>query len=216
MKRVLIVEDLVVFQRTLGEAINSLSQAWMMNIFASGKEALAFLREQSEPPDLALIDLGLPDISGVEVIRELHRDHPQVPILVLSMFSTDEKVMDAIHAGAMGYVLKDDETFAITDAIGQVMTGHFPISPMVARYLVKVASEVGPKHATPLPNSPRLSRQERVLLEHIAAGRTYSEAANLMELTLSTVQSYSRNLFRKLDAHSQTQAIAKAKGYQLL
>lgn len=218
MKRVLIVEDLPVFQQTISESLQEMSTPWVMNIFGSGREALSFLREMKTPLDLALIDLGLPDISGVELIRELHSQYPEVPILVLSIFSTDDKVMDAFRAGAMGYVLKDDDCFAISQAVEQVMTGDFPISPMVARYLVEVATAAAPepKMVKKPPNSPRLSRQERVLLEHIAAGRSYSEAADHMKLSLSTVQSYSRNLFRKLDAHSQTQAIARAKDFQLL
>lgn len=213
LRQALIVEDDPLFQRVIGEAFSALDEPWLMHAFRTGGEALTFCQAQGQGLDLALVDLGLPDISGEEVIRSLHARKPTAPIMVISVFSDEDKVLAAIRAGAVGYILIGNECFEITQAIRQVLDGQFPISPMVARYLFKLAAPVG---APPSGEQPRLSPRERVLLEHIAAGLTYAEAAQRMGLTLATVQSYSRNLFRKLDCHSQTQALARARASGLV
>lgn len=220
MKTILVVEDTPIFQAVIEAALEDLSIETQAQMFTTGNAAINFCEMRSAAPDLALVDLGLPDMSGIEVIERLRLMHPEMPILVISVFSSERKVIDAVRAGAMGYVLKGDDSMALSQAIAQVFDGHFPISPPVARYLFELASTAPLKtvsgdersdYSGALAAVPKLSKQERILLDHIAAGLSYREAADSMGLKLSTVLSYSRNLFRKLEVHSKTQALVKAR-----
>lgn len=213
LQQALVVEDDPVFQRAIGAALSALSGNWLIRSYRTGREALDSCRDESNPPTLALVDLGLPDMAGETVIQNLRIRHPKLPILVISVFSDEHKVLNAIRAGAMGYILKGDDGFEMTTAMRQALDGNFPISPILARYLFQLA---GKPEAAAVADVPKLSRKERELLGHIASGRTYAEAAKEMGLTLATAQSYSRNLFQKLDCHSQTQALLRAREYQLL
>jgi DNA-binding NarL/FixJ family response regulator len=218
MKTILVVEDTPIFQAVIESALGDLAIETEPQVFSTGRAAISFCEMRSVPPDLALVDLGLPDMSGIQVIERLRAIHPEMPILVISVFSSERKVIDAVRAGAMGYVLKGDDSMALSQAITQVFDGHFPISPPVARYLFVLAS-TAPLRATEADDQdemlagrvPKLSKQERILLDHIAAGLSYRDASESMGLKLSTVLSYSRNLFRKLQVHSKTQALVRAR-----
>lgn len=214
MKRVLIVEDTPEFQEALADLLGQMGHSWQIFSFVSGLAASDFLSQSTTPVDLALIDLGLPDMPGAELIAEIHQKWPEVSIVVISVFTNAEKVLTAIRAGAIGYLVKSDSE-AIKQGIEQVLAGEFPISPMVARHLIDLVAESAVSSPNESITSP-LSPQEHRLLEHIANGLSYAEAAEAMALTLSTIQTYSRNLFRKLDVHSKTQAIVKARGAGLI
>ncbi len=218
MKNVLVIEDTPLFQAVIQSALDDLPFKTRAIRFATGSAAISYCLKAAVGPDLALVDLGLPDMSGVQVIERLREIYPDMPVLVISVFSSERKVVDAIRAGAMGYVLKGDDDIQLSRAIVQVLCGQFPISPVVARYLFELASgsaagrPPGPEgQADEMDGLPRLSPQEMALLEHIASGMCYRDAAESMGLKLSTVLSYSRNLFRKLEVHSKTQALLRAR-----
>ena len=213
LQQALIVEDDPVFQRAMAEAVTRLGSHWSTLSCRTGGEALTLCRAESRRLALALVDLGLPDMPGETVIQELHSRYPELPILVISVFSDEQKVLNAIRAGAVGYILKGDEGFDMTTAMQQVLAGTYPISPILARYLFQLAGKDEPAVLTGVP---KLAPRERELLEHIAQGRSYTEAAAEMAVTLSTVQTHARALFRKLDCHSRTQALLKARKYRLL
>ena len=212
-RQVLVVEDDPVFQRAIGEAVAQLGTRWLMHAFRTGAEALACCDDPGVNLDLALVDLGLPDRDGIDIIRAIHDRFPAVPILVISVVSAETRVLKAIRAGALGYILKGDSSISMTRAIEQIMVGNYPISPKLARYLFKLAGR-GP--AADAPELPRLTSKETELLQQIAAGKSYAQAAGAMGVALSTVQSYIRNLYRKLDVHSQTQAVSRAREHGLL
>jgi len=209
MKRVLIVEDTPEFQDALADLLGEMNQPWQVFGFINGQSTLDFIDQGARPVDLALVDLGLPDMSGVDLIEKIHEIWPEVPIVVISVFTNSEKVLNAIRAGAIGYLVKSDPD-AIAQGIEQVLAGEFPISPLVARHLIDIVNQSPNPDKESAVESP-LSPQEQRLLQHIANGLSYAEAAEAMNLTLSTIQTYSRNLFRKLDVHSKTQALVKAR-----
>lgn len=214
MKRVLIVEDTPEFQDALADLLSQMKQPWQVFGFVNGQSTLEFVDQGARPVDLALVDLGLPDMSGVDLIEKIHEIWPEVPIVVISVFTNSEKVLNAIRAGAIGYLVKSDPD-AIAKGIEQVLAGEFPISPLVARHLIDIVSQSPNPDKESAVDSP-LSPQEQRLLQHIANGLSYAEAAEAMNLTLSTIQTYSRNLFRKLDVHSKTQALVKARDAGIL
>lgn len=218
MKHAFIVEDTDEFRTLLARQLHALPYAWQITAFAAGTEALNAIASLPQPPDIALIDLGLPDVEGAEVIRALHAAFPELPILVISVYAREDKVLEAVRAGAKGYLLKDDEQ-AIARGVQEALAGNFPISPVVARHLFTVLREeeeaTSPVSAIN-PSKPRLAPQELRILALIQQGLSYGQVAEEMGLALSTVQSYSRNLYRKLDVHSQTQALARARAEGLI
>ena len=129
--------------------------------------------------------------------------------MVISAIRAERVVIEAIRAGARGYILKTDSEAVIADAIADVLQGNYPISPALARALFKLAG--APEQRSEEEAEFRLSPRELETLQHIARGNSYNATAALMGVALSTVQTNIRNLYRKLDVTSQVQAINKAR-----
>lgn len=205
--RVLIVEDNAIFQEQLYDAISIIAHYSQVHRAFDGNAYREIIDQIERPFDLALIDLGLPDMSGIEIIRDLRQRSPETIILVISVISNQDTVIAAIRAGARGYILKGETQSAIADAVQDVMAGNYPISPAIARYLFRLAGQ----EINPLEPAIELTSREEETLRLIAAGHTYAEVAGLLDVSLSTIQTYIRSLYRKLGAHSQVQAVIKAR-----
>ncbi|MFO1414275.1 MAG: response regulator transcription factor [Burkholderiales bacterium] len=213
-RSILVVEDNPQFVREIQRAIAATGDPGATTTTcATGSDALAFVGRADCAIDLALIDLGLPDMSGIEVIRAIHRRFPDVPIMVISVASSEESVLDAIRAGARGYLLKGDPGAEMATAIDEVLRGNYPISPSLARALFRLA---GAPAAAPDAPAFELTQRELETLQLIARGHSYKEVAREMNVALSTVQSNIRNLYRKLEVHSHGQAVTKARDAGLL
>jgi two-component system nitrate/nitrite response regulator NarL len=205
-REVLIVEDDPAFTRLLSNAVHKLSSPWVPRCFETATDALSYAQSDRAQLEIALVDLGLPDLSGIEVVRELRSRFADIPILVVSVISSERSVLAAIRAGARGYILKDDPETSVLQAMQEALQGNYPISPALARYLFKLAGS-----ETPSADIPALTPKELELLQHMAKGCSYTEAARRMHISVSTVQTHIRNLYRKLDVHSQVQAVTKAQ-----
>lgn len=214
-RRILIVEDNNVFAGQIAKAVGRVNAGYQISLCRTGKQALDLVQDAGEHFDLALVDLGLPDISGIEVIHEVRRRFADIPIMVISVISAESAVLAAIRAGARGYILKGESEALTATAIEDVLCGNYPISPALARSLFKLAGANAPS-ASAANNPFDLSPREFETLKHIARGHNYSEVAKLMGISMSTVQSNIRNLYRKMDAHSQMQAVAKARDAGLI
>jgi DNA-binding NarL/FixJ family response regulator len=206
----LIVEDDPTFEAAMRSAIANLG-GWEATCFRNASDGLRYLDSPDARVDLALIDIGLPDISGIEVVSRVRDKHPEVPIMVVSVISAERSVLAAIRAGAQGYVLKEDSATEIAEALRQTLQGNYPISPALARYLFKLAG--ARDRAADLAE---LTPKELELLKHLSRGRSYAEAGKEMEIAISTVQTHIRNLYRKLDVHSQVQAVTRAQDRGLI
>lgn len=207
----LIVEDDPTFASAMRLAVGQLGAHWQVVACASASDALSYLETAKAQVDLGLVDLGLPDISGIEVISKIRSRFRDIPIMVVSVISAERSVLAAIRAGARGYILKDDSTTMIAAALQQSLQGNYPISPALARYLFKLAgSSESPSEFA------ELTPKELELLRHLSRGRSYAESAQEMSIALSTVQTHIRNLYRKLDVHSQVQAVTKAQDHGLI
>lgn len=207
----LLVEDDPAFELSLSQALHELNPACRIDCTRTGEDALRLIDRARKSPDLALVDIGLPDVSGIEVISRLRERFAELPILVISVISAERSVLAAIRAGARGYLLKDDPPQLIRESIDQAVQGNYPVSPSLARYLFKLAGEPSPPG-----DFARLTPKERELLKHLANGSSYADAAEKMAVAVSTVQTHIRSLYRKLDVHSQVQAINKAQEHGLL
>jgi two-component system, NarL family, nitrate/nitrite response regulator NarL len=208
---VLIVEDNPQFLFHLSDAVRGMGNEWKIQSAETASDAISLLENGGQPYRLALVDIGLPDRSGVDVIRTLSVIQPDVPVLVVSVISTEETVLAAIRAGARGYLLKDDSASTIRDAIAQVLNNQYPISPALARSLFRLAKSA-PEHAS----VPPLTTRELDVLVALSQGMTYPEIADSLDLSISTIRTHIQKIYRKLNAKTGSEAVATAKSNQLI
>ena len=172
--------------------------------FGSMEEALPNIGKHL--PDVALIDIGLPGISGVEGIRRLRVQHPDLLLLVLTVYGDDERIFEAMCAGACGYLLKKTPPAQLLESLRDVVNGGAPMSPEVARRVVQLFQKFRP----PESSDHHLSPTEMRLLKLLAEGHHYKTAAAEMEISINTVSYHLRSIYRKLQVHSKSEAVAKA------
>ena len=167
---------------------------------------LATAREAvlSEVPDLAVIDLGLPDGSGLSLISELQAAHPNTYKVVSTVFGDDRHLFDALRAGAQGYVLKDESRQALCAMFQGILKGEPPLSPSVARRVLKHF------HAPREDPALDLTARERDVLTLLAKGCTVRHVAELLEITPNTVSGYVKTIYRKLNVSNRAEATLAA------
>jgi DNA-binding NarL/FixJ family response regulator len=221
--RVVVVEDNHQNRLFLESCIQGHKQLSLVASFATLQPAQAWFADHDA--DLLLVDLGLPDGSGLSLMRQVNQRWPQCDMLVVSMFGDEENVVASIEAGAVGYVHKDDEAADIAQTLLAVKQGASPISPMIARHLLRrmqpgatpVREAVVPSQ--PVPNDDAvvaLTKREQEVLEYIARGFSYAEIARLQGITVHTVQTYIKKLYGKLAVHSRSEAVYEANRLGLL
>jgi DNA-binding NarL/FixJ family response regulator len=209
----LVVEDDLFFQSVITEALSACSVSVTPALVSSAQEAIAFLEDNHALTSLALIDLCLPDMHGVALIRQIRQKWPKVVCIVVSGSQSRESVMPAIEAGAVGYVVKGDPHLSIGDAISLVREGLNPISPELTSFFVELVQN---RKSERIKTALGLTRRECELLEHFSRGESYKRAAIHMGVGVSTIQTHTRNLYRKLGARSSLQAVMRAKAEGLL
>ena len=207
MVRVLIADDHPVFRfglRTLLKADPLLS---VVGEAMNGKEAVARASELS--PDVILMDLNMPGMNGIEAIRHILDDHPQVHILVLTMFDDDDSVFAAMRAGARGYLLKGAEGVETLQAIRVVSTGEAIFSPAIAQRLMQYFG--APRLPGPSQPFPGLTDREREVLSLIAQGYTNQAIAEQLVISPKTVRNHISSIFSKLQVTGRLEAILRVK-----
>lgn len=228
--RVLIVEDDPQMRAFFSASVQRSGQLSLVGAAASVAEAKTWLDGAARPVDVLLIDLGLPDGSGLEVIRHARRCHPACEALVISMFGDEDNVLASIEAGALGYIHKDAAPDDIANTILEMKAGASPISPMIARrvlfkyHSMQSNSAVAPavvtrdaiKNEVIESGKGLLSRREQEVLELVARGFAYSEIAEQKGLSVHTIQTHIRSLYGKLEVHSKMEAVLEATRMGLL
>jgi DNA-binding NarL/FixJ family response regulator len=215
---VLIVEDEPEFMRRFSDAVLADPALHLVAAVSTGRAAQAML--DAVRPDVMLVDLGLPDISGVEVIRHAVTKHPGCDALVVTMFADDEHVLASIEAGATGYLLKDAGADRIAVSIHELHAGGSPISPGIARRVLARFREPGVQAAGTVPRpaeqaSP-LTERETELLRLTAKGLNFDTIGQLMGISPHTVVAHVKKIYRKLAVHSRGEAVYEANQLGLL
>jgi DNA-binding NarL/FixJ family response regulator len=164
--------------------------------------------------DVLLCDLGLPDGSGIDLIRKEAAKGRDTDILVITLFADQSNVLDTIRAGARGYLLKDERIEACVAAIREIRRGGSPISPIIARQLL---AQIKPDSPPPerLPVSP-LSEREFEVLNLLSRGFSYAECAEILRVTANTIATHVKNIYRKLEVNSRAEAVFEASSQGLL
>ena len=211
-RSVVIVEDDAPTRAFLSEVVQGMPELRLVaaaETLEAGRTAL-----EAHAPEVLLTDLGLPDGSGVELVKEARARSERTEIVVITMFGDEWNVIRCIEEGASGYLLKGGDREAIERALRELLAGGSPISPAIARHVLRrlrpapaPAAETAAETAA--VESP-LSGRETDVLELVAKGFTFGEIAGLLEISIHTVTTHMRRVYRKLEVHSKTEAVYEA------
>jgi len=208
--KVAIIEDDRLIREGLASLINATDGYTCTNVFRSMEEALA--RPWNDNPAVALIDLGLPGMSGIEGLAVLREKYPSVALLVLTVYEDDERIFQALCAGACGYLLKKTPPAKLLESLAEVLEGGVPLSPEIARRVLTQFREIRP----PQPVQTHLTPHELRLLKLLVEGHNYQSAAAELGVTFSTINFHMQNIYGKLQVHSKAEAVSKALRHRLV
>jgi len=199
-----IIEDMKQIRDGLTTLINFTEGFRCTGSYRSVEEAIQRIRH--DVPDVLLSDIGLPGMSGIEGVRILKEKYPQMLILMLTVYEDDERIFDALCAGASGYLLKRTQPTKLIENIREAVSGGAPMSPEVARKVVKFFREVTPPERSDYDLTPNETRLLKLLID----GYNYATAAKKLDVSYNTIKFHVRNIFEKLQVHSKSEAVIKA------
>lgn len=212
MIRVAIIEDDPVMRGLLCDAVDACDD--MMVTSTADNVARASGMIEAGGYDVLLCDLGLPDGSGITLIRQEALTGRDTDILVITIFANQNKVLDAIRAGARGYLLKDERIEDCIEAIRNIRRGGSPISPIIARQLL---GQIQPEASQPTtPMASPLSEREYEVLNLLSRGFSNSECADILTVSANTIGTHVKNIYRKLEVNSRAEALFEASSQGLL
>ena len=214
---ILVLEDSAVVAERLVGILRGWGRARVLPAARNLSEAIRTIR--TGRVDILIADLDLPDGLGTVAIRELRNRHPGAHAIVMTVLNEGPVVLDAIRAGATGYIIKDDETFGVLSAIEMVLEGRSPMSPAIARQIVASLHEnTGPDGGHEVVPSgaetdlvPQLTARESEVLRAIARGFSHREVAEMLGISAQTVPVHARNIYRKLEATNKAEAVYLAR-----
>jgi DNA-binding NarL/FixJ family response regulator len=212
--RIVLTEDDEPVRNRLAALLRQWRGGELVAVCATLAESVAAI--EAHALDLLITDLKLPDGNGIDAIRMLRRTRPDAEAMVISVLADETTVLDAIEAGASGYLLKDAESIDLIDAITDLMDGRSPISSRIARVLVRRLG-VGARDSQPSePDRSLLTAREMDILWGIAKGFTNAEIAERLGISRQTVPVHIRNIYRKLEASNRSEAVFEASRLGLI
>lgn len=205
---VVIVEDNNIVRGCLEELVNSIANCECVATFPSAEEAIRLVPRLK--PDLVMMDIHLPNLSGIECAAKLKESLPALAILMLTVYEDEEKIFEAFKAGASGYILKRSSPREVVGAIQDMLGGGIPMTSTIARKVVESFRQTTPQHA----DDPTLSRRETEVLQALTKGSSNKEIADTLNVTVETVRWHLKQIYEKLHVHGRTQAALKFMGMQ--
>jgi DNA-binding NarL/FixJ family response regulator len=202
--KVAIIEDLREIREGLAQLISATPGYRCTGAYASMEEALEKIPHNL--PDLVLSDIGLPGMDGISGIAILKQRFPELLILMLTVYDDNERIFDALCAGACGYLLKKTPWPRLVEALKEAVEGGSPMSPEVARRVISLFREIKPPKAAAYELTPHEVRLLRMLVE----GHSYKTAANDLHVSVNTIKFHLRHIYEKLQVHTKSEAVAKA------
>lgn len=161
---------------------------------------------ESSSPDIVLMDIDMPGITGIEAVRVLKEKFPDLLIMMLTVFDDDQRIFDAICAGANGYMLKNRSLSNLLDAVKEMHAGGSPMTPSIARRVLQLMQQAN----KPAANKFALSERELEVLNELVKGSSYKMIADTLHISYDTVHSHLKTIYKKLQVNSKSEAVAKA------
>jgi DNA-binding NarL/FixJ family response regulator len=207
---VAIVEDQREIREGLRVLIDGTSGFRCTGAYGSMEDALTGIA--AAPPDIAIVDIGLPGMSGIAGIERLRKIHRELVVLMLTVYDDDRRIFDAICAGARGYLLKTTPPARLLESLNEALAGGAPMSPTVARRVLDLFRQFRP----PAHVDYGLTPHEIRLLGLLVEGHNFSSAAGELGVTVHTVSFHMRSIYEKLQVHSKSEAVAKALRHRIV
>ena len=201
-----IVEDLDVVRNGLKDFISLSTDFLVVGSFKTGEDAVKKLPEIK--PDIVIMDINLPGINGIECIRQVKDKSPSTQFMMFTVYENDDKVFEALKAGASGYLLKNTGLLHIAESVKELHEGGSPMSANIARKMVNLFRDTDKK----TPFLDLLSNREKEILQLLAKGLLYKEIAEQLNITTGTVRIHIHKIYEKLHVQNRTEAINKAFG----
>lgn len=201
---VAIVEDRREIREGLARLIAQTEGFLCSGAYRSMEEALTKL--PANLPDILLSDIGLPGMNGIEGVKILKEKYPNLLVLMLSVYDDNDRIIEAICAGASGYLLKNTSTAKLIASIKEVLSGGAPMSPEIARRVMELFRQNPPPKQVDYDLTPHETRLLKMLVE----GHNYKTAAATLGLSVNTISFHMRHIYEKLQVHSKSEAVAKA------
>lgn len=208
--RVVIIEDIHDIREGLAALLNGTEGYRCVGKFGSMEEALRSIHHNV--PDVILLDIGLPGMDGIEGVKVLKERYPEVIILMLSVYDDNERIFDALCAGANGYLLKKTPPARLIESLREVVAGGAPMSPEIARKVVALFRDFRPPERADYDLTPH----EQRLLKLLVDGHSRKSAAAELGVSVNTVLFHLKRVYEKLQVHSKSEAVAKALRHRLI
>jgi DNA-binding NarL/FixJ family response regulator len=207
---VIIYEDNNHLRESLSNLITFSRDLVLLGNYSQADQVAGDVRDLQ--PDVILMDIDMPGVSGIEAVRKIREFNRRVHIIMLTVFDDNSHVLDAIFAGASGYLLKKYISDHLLDAITQVMQGEAPMSPGIARMIISNMQQ----STTPALNDYKLTAREKEILAELSKGNSYKMMASALAISIDTVRTHIKKIYEKLQVHSQTEAVSKAVNERLV
>ncbi|MGC4234301.1 MAG: response regulator transcription factor [Niabella sp.] len=207
--RVTIFEDNKLVRDALQTILDGTAGFTCCGAFADGNQWEQSIKRSN--PDVVLMDIEMPGINGIEVTKALCKEYPDIKVLIQSVYNDNERIFQALCAGAVGYILKTDPPNKYLEAINEVYNGGAPINTAIARKIINFFSNQNIILVAPESNDFELSEREKELLSLIAQGNDYKTIAAMAFISYETMRTHAKNIYKKLHVGSRSEAVLKAR-----
>ena len=195
-----LVEDNNSFRQSLAQLINSTENFLLVSEYVNAEKALCLPKDD---PDIAIVDIELPGMSGIELVKKLKKENTGIQFLICSSYDDDDKIFSALQAGSSGYILKSSTSTQIVDAIKELYNGGSPMSPYIARRVIDSFQN------KKFSDEFLLSEREKEVLQLLSKGLLYKEIAAKLFISYETVKKHLKNIYQKLHVQNKVEAINK-------